>query len=767
MASLDKLEQEEVKSEDSGMVSVVKQKVKDFESHINDWRENAKTCYDMVAGKQWSDEDKAALEAEERVPVVFNRIAAFVRGVCGMEVSNRQAVKYLPREMGDVQPNEIMNAAATWVRDECNAEEEESEAFRDMLICGIGSTETRLDYDQDPEGMIFVERNDPLRVGYDPSAVKKNLVDATWVYKFADYTRATFESKWPEKAEEVFVSMFPDDRTSGMDNADTEAWYKGDDDAMSQPKNTIRVIQFQYYKTIKIYKIQDLNGQVQEIPASRFSKMKKFLDERGMSYARADKRQYRQCFVAGDVLLDDVPLPADEFTIKFLTGIRDRNKGTFYGMVNDAIDPQRWANKFFSLAIDILATNPKGGLMAETDAFEDRNDAEESWNNPRDIVWMRPGAIRDGKVQMRQPPAAPPALDAMMGFAVSSMPQIMGINMEFLGLADRAQAGVLESQRKQAAITTLAEFFSSLSFYRRVQGKCMMTMIVRYLSDGRLIRIVGQQQAQFVPLIKQPGFEKFDVVVDEAPNSPDVKARTWNALEQLLPQIMKMGVPVPPEVLDYTPIPSSLAAKWKELLAKRMQQPQMPPEMQKQMQEMQQQMQQLAQENQQLKQDKSVEMAKLQTEREQMMAKLQLQREESMAQLELKKQVADIDAQIAAAKLQQDAALKQEQAIADLQMQMQKMDADREVQSQKMAMDVESKSREVEKESEDSQFKSQLSALMQKVDQILQDEKKEPEPKDIKLNYKNGKLVDAVLVKDDGTQVKVKVGRTGQNEKGK
>lgn len=765
MSSLNKQEQQEVKSDD--MVSIVKQKVKEFDSFISDWRDEAKESFDMVAGKQWSDEDKAALEAEERVPIVFNRIAAFIRGVCGMEVSNRQAVKYLPREMGDVQPNEIMNAAASWVRDECNAEEEESEAFRDMLICGLGSTETRLDYDQDPEGMVFIERNDPLRIGYDPSAVKKNLTDATWVYKFADYTRATFEAKWPDKAEEVFVSMFPNEYETHKDNADTEAWYKGDDDPSSQPKNTIRVIQFQYYKTVKTYKVQDFNGQVQEIHADRFQKMKKFLDERGLRYVRADKRQYRQCFVAGDVELDDVPLPADEFTIKFMTGIRDRNKGTFYGMVRDAIDPQKWSNKFFSLAIDILATNPKGGLMAETDAFEDRNDAEESWANPRDIVWMRPGAIRDGKVQTRNPPAPPPALDAMMGFAVSSMPQIMGINMEFLGLADRAQAGVLESQRKQAAITTLAEFFSALSFYRRVQGKCMMTIIIRYLADGRLIRIVGQENAQFVPLIKQPGFEKFDTIVDEAPNSPDVKARTWNALEQILPQLLKMGVPVPPEVVDYMPIPSSLSAKWKQQLAQARQQPQMSPEHQKMMQDMQQQMQQLAQENQQLKQDQSLKMAQLQSDREAVMAKLQLQREESAAQLELKRQIAEVDAQIAAAKLQQESALKQEQAIADLQMQIQKMDVDRQMKSAQMMMDQESDSQESEKETEDNEFKNQIGELIKKVDQILADEKKEPEPKDIKLNYKDGKLVDAVLVKDDGTQVKVKVGRTGQIMKGK
>jgi hypothetical protein len=285
-------------------------------------------------------------------------------------------------------------------------------------------------------------------------------------------------------------------------------------------------------------------------------------------------------------------------------------------------------------------------------------------------------------------------------------------------------------------------------------------MILRYLSDGRLIRIVGQENAQYIPLTKQAGFEKFDVIVDEAPNSPDVKARTWNALENILPQMMKMGMPIPPEVLDYSPIPSSLAAKWKESIAKKKEQPQIPPQIQQQMQQMQQELQKLSQENQMLKQNQQIKMQELQANREEMMAKLQLQREESAAQLELKRQIAETDAQIAAAKIQADAELQREKVIADLQNKMESAQFDRQLQTEKTAYDMENSTKQKEGDTEDSQLKSQLTALMQKVDQILSDEKKEPEPKDIKLNYKDGKLVDAVLIKDDGSKVKVSVGRT-------
>lgn len=39
-----------------------------------------------------------------------------------------------------------------------------------------------------------------------------------------------------------------------------------------------------------------------------------------------------------------------------------------------------------------------------------------------------------------------------------------------------------------------------------------------------------------------------------------------SVLANLLPMLVSQGIPVPPEVIDYTPIPSGLAMKWKEML---------------------------------------------------------------------------------------------------------------------------------------------------------------------------------------------------------
>jgi len=94
----------------------------------------------------------------------------------------------------------------------------------------------------------------------------------------------------------------------------------------------------------------------------------------------------------------------------------------------------------------------------------------------------------------------------------------------------------------------------------------MLFLITEYLSDGRLVRIVGQEGEQYVPLIKDPNVIEYDVIVDDAPSSPSQKELVWNSLVQVMP--LMQNIQPPAEVylalLDYSPIPSSVVAKIKQ-----------------------------------------------------------------------------------------------------------------------------------------------------------------------------------------------------------
>jgi hypothetical protein len=110
----------------------------------------------------------------------------------------------------------------------------------------------------------------------------------------------------------------------------------------------------------------------------------------------------------------------------------------------------------------------------------------------------------------------------------------------------------------------LQGFFDALKKYRVSQGKVILYYIQNDLSDGRLIRIVGQDKEQYIPLLKQTAAE-YDIIVDDAPTSPNQKEAAWAMMMQLLPV---MGATMPPDImvtlLEYSPLPSTIVEKLKK-----------------------------------------------------------------------------------------------------------------------------------------------------------------------------------------------------------
>jgi hypothetical protein len=151
--------------------------------HTEAWRKEARTDYEFRDGHQFSDDELRMLEDQQRPPTVFNRIGAIIDAVSGQEISNRLETTYIPREEGDVKPNELLTSAALWFRDQADADDNESEAFRDTITCGMGWTETRIDHSDNPDGDMVDDRIDPFEMVWDYNARKQNLVDASRVWR--------------------------------------------------------------------------------------------------------------------------------------------------------------------------------------------------------------------------------------------------------------------------------------------------------------------------------------------------------------------------------------------------------------------------------------------------------------------------------------------------------------------------------------------------------------------------------------------------------
>ena len=707
-------------SDEGNLVTWARQKVSTSKTDLVDWRQEAIDQYGLVACDQWDEEAKNTLEADGRPVFTFNRVAGFVRGICGLETSTRSTATLFARENSDTASADVLNAAVRYVRDCCDADDEDSDAFKDMLICGVGWTETLFSTKNDPDGEIIVERVDPLHMTWDTSARKRGLADTRWRARTKWLSYSEIKDVWGKaKADEIGANSTTDTESldelySKIQDATPPNDYDGGTQGgpVNKSAGDIPVVQFQYIKTQWFYRIQNpLTGAPEEVDQETLDKLNDKLVEMGMGELDSIKfkrHEYRQLIYSGVTMLEEECLPCHGFTFNPITGIRDRNRGIWYGFVRDLMDPQRWINKFFSSMADVVASQAKGGLLAEVDAFVSKDRAVEDWSNPRSIVWLKQNGL--AKVKERTSAGVPAGIQQLLDFTVASLPNVAGVNLEFLGMASREQPGVLEHQRKQAAIATLAEFFNALRLYRKQQTRVLLQFINEFISDGRMVRIVGKAQAEYVQLTRQPGVLKYDVVVDEAPTSPDQKERTWATLMQLLPVAASMGLPIPPNVIEYSPLPQALIDQWMKFAGG---EGGMPPQAKAQMQQMQEQLAALQKENQSLKSKEQVDMAKLQQSAMEAQQKLALQKEQGQADIQLEIQKLQAQIQLKQMELRANMEIEQAKMQGQMVLDQQKQDFDMDLQANQQLFEQITKPEEGQGEGEGKQVAPRSSKLLE------------------------------------------------------
>ena len=550
-------------------------KDKNFSS---DWRNEAKEDFDFVAGEQWTEAEQSAMKRQLKPVITFNRIGPVVNAVSGQETANRQETRFIPREPGDVKANELLTSAALWFRDDCDADHEESDGFLDATTCGMGWTETRISVDENPQGDPDISRIDPLEMYWDASARKRNLVDGRRVTRVRKLSLSDAREEFPGFDDDELNGNW----VNGEDGSDVENPfddYDGENGSVTvdgsvgfmEDDKEITILHMEWYEREQYIKYLDpYTGQISERGVDGFDTFKERMEalKGPLQHTKPLKRKvYKRAFI-GKVILneDDLDSPYQKgFSFSCITGYRDQNKGTWYGIVRAMKDPQRWGNKWMSQLLHIMNSQAKGGLMMEKSAADNQKQFEKSWANPEAITWLSDGALsgpEGGKVQPKPAAQFPAGFYQIMEFALSSIRDVTGVNLELMGMREANQAGVLEYQRREAGLTILSTFFDSLKRYRKIQGRCMLYMINNYLSDGRLIKIVGEGEAQYVPLMRQADVEH-DIIVDDMPTAPNQKERVWGIVG---PIFMQLPPNMQKALLEYSPLPETVIGELKKAM---------------------------------------------------------------------------------------------------------------------------------------------------------------------------------------------------------
>lgn len=554
-------------------------------AHSSKWRARAHREFgfavDSPSGGQYSEEDKSALKEQDRPAIVFNQTLKFIRAVAGIQVNNRQSTAFLPRDVtdeGEVKANEMLTAASEWMDHGSNAQRQKSQAFRDLLMCGMGWCESLMEFDADPRGEYVVDRIDPREMGWDHDARAQNLSDSRRRWRVRQMALSEAQDLLPgiTDAKDLLPSDLDATWASDVNDAkdplpktQERKEMREENQTGYDPKRKVTIVQVQWWEYEPYRRVANpellINPQAErtiDVSEEEYRQIAKKAPE-GTEWPATDtlrRKVYKQAIIGGKVLHSGPGPRPDGFTLHCMTGEADDNEGTWFGMVRGLAPVQEWSNKFFSQLMHIINATAKGGILAEKDAFDDVRAAQANYAKPNAITVMAAGAISKGKVMAKPGTGVTAGVLQLLEIANGAFGNVTGINLELLGLADRDQPGVLEAQRKQAAMTILATMFDSLTLFEMERGQTKLHFIQTHLADGRLIRIYGESGHEAIALIKDKMLGRFDVIVDDAPSSPDVKERAWAGLQLVLPAFQGLMSPkLAAMIVDFVPyLPTKL-----------------------------------------------------------------------------------------------------------------------------------------------------------------------------------------------------------------
>jgi hypothetical protein len=457
-----------------------------------------------------------------------------------------------------------------------------------LFIAGniiTSNTEARIDFEKDPDGMYLEESLDPIEMYWDRTSKKKNLADCQRIYRVRkmrlEDARALADSlggqnvpdqdldaTWALGVDQRAVKPYEEVRLkTGHGNANAP-----DGAFQLDPNTEVHIVQVQWWEREPYFRVaHPATGEEMQLDKDQFTALKKHAADTGypgeIPHAKQVRKVFKQAFVGSKIIcVGDAPVP-DTFSFSCMTGELHRGKGVWHGLVRLLRDPQMWVNKLFSQIIHILNTTAKGGILAERGAFPDIREAQRTFARPDAITIVEDRAIRENRIMQKPGVGLAAPFVQMLDLSNKAFYDVSGVNIELMGLRDSEQPGVLEAQRKQAGMTVLATLFDARALFLKNVGRIRLYFIQNFLSDGRIMRIVGQQGYQAIRLVRERTAGEYDIEVSDAPTSPDIKSQTWAMLMQLAPFFKGSMTPQIASIfLEYSPLPTKAVAELKQAL---------------------------------------------------------------------------------------------------------------------------------------------------------------------------------------------------------
>ena len=552
----------------------------------SDWTREAWKDKRVAAGDVFNETEKEWFRDMERDLPNYNLALPMVNLIAGTEAQSRADIKYQPVGPSDKDPAEAITHLARKVARDNKMGRKFSSAFYDSLVTGIGWVE--VGYNRFVDGPpIVIDHEDSLSIWTDPASRKLDFSDAQDMCRSKLFTATQVARLFPWAAKDVRYLKGVDN--NGVVNYDHSSDYSNDygdypsvsdethwGSTSAAQRGRTRLLQVveRWYRVDRWATIvRHRDGRWWEVSEANAYQLAQMLLSGEAEEDAGYVPEYRYGIFCEDLLFGDwaSPYKFRGFPFTPIWCYQDHN-----GQPMSIIRLIRSAAKDFNARMNaLLMRTLKKQVWIEEDAVSDLDKMIEEYAQPDGVVVLRPGAIRNQKVLIKDEIQHAPIDGQLLEIDMKFITDKAGVTEEMGGQRSNADSGVAIQKKINQSQTALYTLFDNRSAALQEVGERLLPCIQEKYTAEMAVRVTESQKGlQWISINKKDPMTgetmnditqaRFDIEVSEVPASQSVQLAKFEALAQFLaPMPTEVKLLFAAKMADLADIPDSeeVAAK--------------------------------------------------------------------------------------------------------------------------------------------------------------------------------------------------------------
>ena len=447
---------------------------------------------------QWPANIKADRDSDQRPCLTINRLPIFIRQVTNQQRQSRPAIQINPVDSSsDPDTAEVIQGIVRHIETQSNADVAYDTACDHQVTIGRGFIRIVIDWsDVNPwEQEIRIKRvRNPFTIYFDPACQEVDYRDARFAFVVEDVPR------------DEFIRLY------GSDAATNQMLFQsiGDRSGDWYPEGKVRIAEY-FYVEIEEERVSLLsNGEQMSSATLANPDVKEFLADTGVTILRTrtiKKQTVKWAKITGSAVLEEGEWPGRWIPIVPVLGdeIDMNGEVDLKGMVRDAKDPQRMYNYWVSAETEMIALAPRAPFIGYEGQFAGH---EEQWKlaNRRNYPYLeaKPVSLNGQLAPLPQRNVAEPPIMALVAATRQSdndLKAVTGFYDASLGEQGPESSGkAILARQKQGDISNI-NWLDNLGRAIRSVGRQIVDLIPKVYDTPRVMRIIGIDQQSKTVLV--------------------------------------------------------------------------------------------------------------------------------------------------------------------------------------------------------------------------------------------------------------------------